>query len=217
MVGRTLRAEHGEVRYWAPANPDPTMRWMAFPPGLSADHTLFDSKFAHFARRWNLVAWGAPGHGLSRPWRGRLDLDDVAGALHSILGECGATSPILVGQSLGGYVAQVYIDLFPGRVAAFVSVGSSPPLQRRYYKGWHLAVLRHMEGLCRLWGTEGFLRAQIAGNCSTTEHGRASMIRQIERYSKRVSKAACAPITDGLHRRLPVIRASSYSPCGMRK
>lgn len=127
MVGRTLRAEHGEVRYWAPANPDPTRRWMAFPPGLSADHTLFDSKFAHFARRWNLVAWGAPGHGLSRPWRGRLDLDDVAGALHSILGECGATSPILVGQSLGGYVAQVYIDLFPGRVAAFVSVGSSPP------------------------------------------------------------------------------------------
>ncbi len=97
------------------------------------------------------------------------------------------------------------------------SPSARPPLQRRYYKGWHLAVLRHMEGLCRLWGTEGFLRAQIAGNCSTTEHGRASMIRQIERYSKRVSKAACAPITDGLHRRLPVIRASSYSPCGMRK
>lgn len=184
MTERELAVEGGTVRYWATESPNPALGWMAFLPGLSADHTLFDPQFAYFAGRWNLVVWDAPGHGLSRPWGARLDLDDMARALHGILEACGATRPVLVGQSLGGYVAQAYLDLFPGRAAAFVSIGSSP-LQRRYYKGWHLAVLRHMEGLCRLWGTERFLRGQIAGNCSTTEHGRASMLRQIEPYSKR--------------------------------
>lgn len=184
MVERTLRTERGEVRYWVSERADAERGWVAFLPGLSADHTLFDPQFAHFARRWNLVVWDAPGHGLSRPWGKRLDLDDMAGALREILEACGAVHPVLVGQSLGGYVAQAYLDLFPTRTAAFVSIDSSP-MQRRYYKRWHLAVLRHMEGICRLWGTEGFLRGQIAGNCSTTEHGRRNMLRQIERYSKR--------------------------------
>lgn len=113
-----------------------------------------------------------------------MSIDGMARALHAVLGACGARRPVLVGQSLGGYVAQALIDLHSGSARAFVSLDSSP-IQRRYYKGWHLRILRHMEGLCLLWGTERFLRTQIAGNCSTTEHGRRNMLAQIGRYSRR--------------------------------
>lgn len=184
MAARELAVEGGTLHYWASASPDPARGWMVFLPGLSADHTLFNPQFSHFARRWDLVVWDAPGHGLSRPWDKRLDLDDMAGALRAILETCGAAHPVLVGQSLGGYVAQAYLDLFPAHAAAFVSIDSSP-LQRHYYKDWHLTILRHMEGMCRLWGTERFLRGQIAGNCSTTEHGRRNMLAQIGCYSRR--------------------------------
>lgn len=193
MVERELAVEDGIVHYWVTSSPDQARPWMVFLPGLSADHTLFNPQFAHFAQRWNLVVWDAPSHGLSRPWSRRLDLDDMAEVLRAILGACGASSPVLVGQSLGGYVAQVFIELHPGYAAAFVSVDSSP-MQRRYYKRWHLAILRHMEGLCLLWGTGRFLRDQMAKACSTTEHGRRNMLAQIERYSRR---ELCALLGDG--------------------
>ena len=184
MIERTLPTENGEVHYWVSERADAGRGWMVFLPGLSADHTLFNSQFAHFAQGWNLVVWDAPGHGLSRPWGKRLELDAMASALHEILEACGAARPVLVGQSLGGYVAQVYLDLFPTCAVAFVSIDSSP-MQRSYYKRWHLGILRHMEGLCLLWGTGRFLRGQMAKACSTTEHGRRNMLAQLERYSRR--------------------------------
>lgn len=184
LTERRHAAAGGEVRYWATAQPDPSRGWMAFLPGLSADHTLFDPQVAHFAGRWNVLAWDAPAHGLSRPWEGGLSLDGMAELLHGILDAEGAGRPVLVGQSLGGYVAQAFMGLHPGGALAFVSVDSLP-LQRRYYKGWYLAVLRHMEGMCLLWGGEAFLKRQIAGNCCTTEHGRRDMERQLRLYSRR--------------------------------
>lgn len=193
MEERELQTDAGTVRYWASASPSLDRGWIVFLPGLSADHTLFNPQFAHFAQRWNLVVWDAPGHGLSRPWGERLGLDDMADALRAILAACGAAHPVLVGQSLGGYVAQVYLDLFPAHATAFVSLDSSP-MQRRYYKRWHLGVLKHMEGLCLLWGTGRFLRGQMARACSTTEHGRRNMLAQLGRYSRR---ELCALLGDG--------------------
>lgn len=184
MAARGLAVEGGTLRYWASASPDPARGWMVLLPGLSADHTLFNPQFSHFAGRWNLVVWDAPGHGLSRPWGRPLSIDGMSEALRSVLDECGARRPVLVGQSLGGYVAQAFIDRHPGSARAFVAVDTSP-MQRRYYKGWHLAVLRHMEGLCLLWGTGRFLRGQMARACSATGHGRRNMAAQIERYTRR--------------------------------
>ena len=126
LTERRHAAAPGEVRYWATAQPDPSREWMAFLPGLSADHTLFDPQVAHFAGRWNLLAWDAPAHGLSRPWEGELSLDGMAEALHGILEAEGIKRPVLVGQSLGGYIAQAFMGLHPGGARAFVSVDSLP-------------------------------------------------------------------------------------------
>ena len=52
----------------------------------------------------------------------------------------GVSAPVLVGQSMGGYVAQVFDVLFPGRACGIVSVDSAP-LGRDYYKRWELACL----------------------------------------------------------------------------
>lgn len=195
MVERKLAVEDGTLHYWVSASPDPARGWMVFLPGLSADHTLFNPQFGHFAKDWNLITWDAPGHGLSRPWTRRPSLNAMAETLHAVLEECGAQHPVLVGQSLGGYIAQVFISLHPKTARAFIAIDTSP-VQRHYYKRWHLSVLRHMEGLCLLWGTDGFLRSQMAQACSTTEHGRLNMLHQLEHYSRR---ELCALLGDGFH------------------
>ena len=184
MTARGLAVKGGVVRYWATAFPDCARGWMVFLPGLSADHRLFNPQYAHFAGRWNLIAWDAPAHGLSRPWGRHPSLEEIAEALHAVLGEAGAERPVLIGQSLGGYIAQALIDLHPGTARALVSIDSSP-MRRHYYKRWHLRILRHMEGMCSLWGTERFLRSRIARACSTTEHGRRNMLQQLDQYSRR--------------------------------
>lgn len=193
MTECRFATEGGVIHYWVSASPSPKRGWMVFLPGLSADHTLFNLQFGHFAQKWNLIVWDAPAHGLSRPWNRPLSIDSMAETLGAILEKNRAVNPIIAGQSLGGYVAQAFIDLYPGCTRAFIAIDTSP-MQLRYYKKWQLDILRHMEGLCRLWGTDHFLRNQMAHVCSTTPYGRRNMLQQLERYSKR---ELCALLGDG--------------------
>ncbi|WP_303250465.1 alpha/beta fold hydrolase [uncultured Senegalimassilia sp.] len=112
-----------------------------------------------------------------------FSLDDYALILHGILAKENVSRPVLVGQSLGGYVAQAYADLFPGEVAGLVSIDSAP-LKRSYYPKWEIAALRHTKGmylsipwrLLRRWGSFG---------TAATPHGRAQMRVMMERYGRR--------------------------------
>ena len=62
-------------------------------------------------------------------------LEDKARWLDEILIKEGYDHPIIIGQSMGGYVGQMYAELFPEKLAGFVSIDSAP-LQRKYYKEW---------------------------------------------------------------------------------
>lgn len=183
MDRRSFSATGGTVHYWVDASAGPDAPWLVFLPGLTADHTLFDAQMAHFAGKANCLTWDAPAHGQSRPYPLNFSLDDYARILHGILEAEGVCRPVLVGQSLGGYVAQAYLDLFPGEVAGFISIDSAP-LRRAYYPNWEVAFLRHTKGvylsipwgLLKLWGAWG---------AATTERGRANMRSFMEGYSKR--------------------------------
>lgn len=117
--------------------------WLVFLPGLTADHTLFDGQIDHFAGKCNVFVWDAPAHGLSRPYPLDFTMDDYARILHAILQIEDIQRPVLVGQSLGGYVAQAYMDLFPDCASDFISIDSAP-LKKKYYPKWEIAALRHV-------------------------------------------------------------------------
>lgn len=173
----------GTVRYWVDRSAGPAERWLVFLPGLTADHTLFDEQMAFFAGLYNCLVWDAPAHGASRPYPLDFTMDDYARILQGILRQEGVERPVLVGQSLGGYVAQAYLDLFPGSAAGFVSIDSAP-LKRRYYPNWELVFLRHTKwmylsipwALLKPWGAWG---------AAETPRGRANMRSFMESYTKR--------------------------------
>ncbi len=90
---------------------------------------------------------------------------------------------ILVGQSLGGYIAQVYMELFPGEVAGFVSIDSST-LKREYYPNWEVAFLRHTKGMYRSipWA---ILKPWAVAGVATSQRGRVNMRAFMDSYDKR--------------------------------
>ncbi len=172
MRERVHETPRGAIHYWVDAlgGDGPAL---VFLPGLTADHRLFDRQIEHFRGRYSLLVWDAPGHAASWPFRLDFTLMDKAGWLDEILTREGFSRPVIVGQSMGGYVGQAYAQRFPGRLAGFVSVDSAP-LGRRYVTGIEIALLKKMEPVYRRYPWKWLLKSGTNG-VSTTEYGRALM------------------------------------------
>lgn len=182
MDRKTFGSSGGNVAYWIDAEAGPDAPWLAFLPGLTAAHTLFDQQVAYFSGRANCLVWDAPAHGESRPYPLDFSMGDLACILHGILRTETASRPVLVGQSLGGYVAQAFVDLYPGEATGFVSIDSAP-LKRRYYPTWEIKALRHTKWMYRVipWA---LLKPWGSWDIATTERGRANMRSFMESYTK---------------------------------
>ena len=70
-----------------------------------------------------------------------FDLFDKAKWLDDILNQEGLTKPVIVGQSMGGYVGQAYAQLYPDQLAGFISIDSAP-LQRNYVTAVEIWLLK---------------------------------------------------------------------------
>ncbi len=149
LTEKTYHTAMGDIHYWTNTLDTPAPA-LVFLPGLTADHRLFRPQIEHFCGQSRILVWDAPGHHRSRPFALRFSLMDKAAWLHDILCREGIARPVLVGQSMGGYVAQCYMQQFPGEVAGFIAIDSAP-LQRHYTSWWEIALLRRCEWMYRLF------------------------------------------------------------------
>lgn len=165
----------GIIKYWVIQH-NGQKPWLVFLPGLSADHTLFDKQMEYFGGKFNCFVWDAPAHGLSRPFALKFTMEDLADYLHDIFKAEEIENPILIGQSMGGYISQVYMMRYPGSVSGFVSIDSCS-LSRKYYSCWELALLKRTKGMYMSIPWKLLLAWGILGT-STTEYGR-NLMRQM--------------------------------------
>lgn len=181
MEERTHQTELGVIHYWV-SRAGTGRLWLVLLPGLSADHHLFDKQVEGLGAEYNLLTWDAPAHAASRPFRLAFSLEDMAVYLHGILEAEGVTRPVLVGQSLGGYIAQVYMALYPDAAAGFVSIDSCS-MKRKYYTGAELFLLQHTEGMYRALPWKWTLSMGKTGN-ATTPYGQDLMEKTFSVYGK---------------------------------
>lgn len=173
MQQKEYATPRGAITYWISRAADSRSPWLVFLPGLSADHHLFDRQLEHFTKACSCFVWDAPAHGLSRPFALTFSMQDLAQHLHDIFEREHIAAPVLIGQSLGGYIAQVYMQMYPDSARAFVSIDSCS-LSRKYYSGWELAMLRHTKWMYRAIPWKLLLKWGIAGT-SRTAYGRQLM------------------------------------------
>lgn len=181
MEEKIYTTASGKVHYWVDA-PDAALPWIVLIPGLTADHSLFAPQLAYFHGQANLLTWDAPAHAASRPYPLDFSMDDYARILHGILETEGVQNPVYVGQSLGGYIGQVFLELYPGSFAGFISVDSTT-LKREYYQNWELSALERTFAMYVSIPWK-ILVAWAARGVATTPAGQANMVEMMGKYSK---------------------------------
>ena len=181
MKEKIFETDYGTIHYWT-GDLYADCRTLVFLPGLTADHRLFDKQIEAFGEEFNVVTWDAPGHAASRPFRLDFTLMDKAEWLHDLLMYEGIVKPVLIGQSMGGYVAQCFLQKYPGEAAGFVSIDSAP-LKRSYVTGAEIWALRRTEPMYRAFPWKMLRSIGIRG-CSTTRYGRQLMESFIDEYTK---------------------------------
>ena len=169
---KVYHTDHGPIHYWLDV-PEFSQMTLVFLPGLTADHRLFDKQIECFRGRYNVFTWDAPGHAASWPFRLDFSLLDKARWLETILTSEDIQRPVIIGQSMGGYVGQAYAQLFPERLAGFVSIDSAP-LQRKYITRPELWMLRKTETMYYWYPWKALLRSGSNG-VATSEYGRKLM------------------------------------------
>ena len=93
--------------------------------------------------------------------------------MDGILQQEGLRNPVIIGQSMGGYVAQAYAELFPDKLKGFVSIDSAP-LQREYVTSAEIWLLKRMEPVYRHYPWSSLLKSGSNGVASS-EYGRRLM------------------------------------------
>lgn len=172
--------QKGTICYWV-NELQHERQTVVFLPGLTADHHLFDAQLEFFEQKYNVFVWDAPAHAASVPFELSFSLDDKARWLHEILAAGNISRPIIVGQSMGGYVAQCFMELFPKSLSGFISIDSAP-LKRKYVTVVEIWLLRRMEPVYRWYPWKLLIRTGSKG-CATTEYGQSLMRQMMNTYS----------------------------------
>lgn len=181
MTEKIFETASGKIHYWL-NDIVPSRKTLVFLPGLTADHHLFDKQTEVFEMEYNLLTWDAPGHAASRPFRLDFSLMDKAVWLHAILEKEGISNPILIGQSMGGYVSQCFMQKYPGEAAGFISVDSAP-LKRSYVTGAEIWLLKRTAPMFRVFPWKALKKLGTKG-CAETACGRQLMEQFIGSYTK---------------------------------
>ncbi|MBQ3403947.1 MAG: alpha/beta hydrolase [Oscillospiraceae bacterium] len=180
MICKTYTTKCGDIRYWISSQVSESAAELVFLPGLTADHRLFEKQIEYFEGRFPLFVWDAPGHASSWPFELTFTLVDKARWLGEILEQNGFDSPVIIGQSMGGFLGQAFQQLFPGRLKGFISVDSAP-LQKEYYSALELWLLKRMEPVYRRYPWSVLVNTGSKG-VATSEYGRTLMRDMMMEY-----------------------------------
>ncbi|MDO4803666.1 MAG: alpha/beta hydrolase [Lachnospiraceae bacterium] len=209
----------GTIHYWVGREALHSSPQLIFLPGLTADHRLFAKQIQYFEGKYPVFVWDAPGHAASWPFALTFALMDKARWLDEILQKEGYEEPVIIGQSMGGYVGQAYSQLFPEKLKGFISIDSAP-LQRRYVTAAEIWLLKRMEGVYRHYPWRALLKSGTNG-VATSDYGRKLMYKMMmvydgdqDRYAK-LAGHGFRMLADAMEADLPYeIRCPALLICG---
>ena len=181
MEEQILQTDKGKVFYWRSDNWDVRKDTLFFLHGLTADHSMFDGQIPAFEKEYNLLTWDTPGHGKSRPFAG-FDFADTSVFIKSILDKNAVERVVLIGQSLGGFLAQSFIKRYPDRVKGFVSIDSTP-YGSVYYSKIDIWILKQVEWMAHLYPLRRMKKA-MAKQVSATPKAYTNMMQMLSPYGK---------------------------------
>lgn len=113
-----------EINYWYRAGIED--KWVLFFHGAGIDHEMFKEQFKIFDETYNIIAWDARGHGLSKLESGKkFKFNDMVSDCKKIYEIYNIEKATIIGQSMGGNLAQEIAYYYPELVDALVLIDCS--------------------------------------------------------------------------------------------
>lgn len=221
MLEKTHETRCGSIHYWMSEVIRCDEVTLVFLPGLTADHRLFNKQIAYFESKYNVLVWDAPAHTSSWPFSFDFSLEDKAIWLNEIIDKENIKKPVIIGQSMGGYVGQMYSQMFPDKLHGFISIDSAP-LQRKYVTALEIWLLKRMEPVYRVYPWKSLLKTGTNG-VATTDYGRKLMHDMMmvydgkqDRYAK-IAGHGYKMLAEAMERDLPYeIKCPALLICGKK-
>jgi pimeloyl-ACP methyl ester carboxylesterase len=184
MEKKYIKTARGRVFYWISPKQEKTIM---FTHGVTADHTLFDRQTGFWEKDYTVIVWDMPLHGESRPYSD-FTFANLADDMLQILDQEEIGRAVMAGQSAGGYAAQAFIQKYPERAEAFISIDSTP-FGMKYYKKSELFWTDHYSDIAK-WYPYGSYCTAAAKSASLTEESRQSFYDCLVRLGKKGMLAA---------------------------
>lgn len=197
----TLTRPGAAVRYWVSGPDDAPV--VVFSHGAAIDHRTWVLQ-AGFAQRYRVVTYDVRGHGVSLATKA-FDFSDAVDDLLALLDVLGATSAVLIGQSMGGNISQEVAYRQPQRVTALVLVGCA-------CNTWRLTRFERWLGKAAISLIPLYPRSAL--NRSTARRSSvAPLVREyIEHTASAMPPRSSAPYLSRCSVRRILIRATGH-PC----
>ena len=149
--------------------------------GLGEDSALWDAQVAYLGKEYRLIVPDLPGSGRSPLTPGEPSIDELADAVKALCDKAGVGQCILIGHSMGGYVALAFAEKYPDRLRAFGLFHSTAYADSEEKK----ATRRKTIEFIRKNGSPAFMRQSVPNLLaeSTREKRPEIMNGLIDRYS----------------------------------
>ncbi|MFY0482545.1 alpha/beta fold hydrolase [Flavobacterium sp. PLA-1-15] len=93
--------------------------------GFLENQTMWDAYIADFSKKYRVVTIDLLGHGKTQPLGYVHSMEDNADVVHAVLSELKIRKAVLVGHSMGGYVALAFAELYADNVKGIVLLNST--------------------------------------------------------------------------------------------
>lgn len=134
--------------------------------GATMDHRMFNAQVHALSPYYRVLVWDVRGHGKSQPNSEDISLASYAEDMLAILDHINAEKVVVVGQSLGGYIAQNIYMQAAGRLQAMIVIGSTPIWKA--YSRFEIWALKASLPMFELWPYNHFTKV-IANNTAIKE------------------------------------------------
>ena len=169
-----------EIHYWYRKGSE--NKWVMFFHGAGVDHEMFEQQFEVLDDTYNIIAWDARGHGMSKLEQGKkFQFKDMISDCKKLYEIYNITKAILIGQSMGGNVAQEIAYYNPELVDKLVLIDCSKNTGKlTMLEKWSLKCSRFIFN-CYPWKS---LIKQSADACGNTDYVKKYVIKCCHKIDK---------------------------------
>lgn len=120
LINKVLTHADCDIHYWISNRGDSP--WLIFLHGAGADHEMFTEQLESVTNEFNILLWDARGHGQSRPMGKHFSIKMIVEDLVKIMNTERIQRATLIGQSMGGNIAQELAFYYPDKIEKLVLI-----------------------------------------------------------------------------------------------